>query len=469
MHKKENEFQDDSDFINFGPVTNSVHISSNQLHIEPDLNNNIINPRKNLKSDQDLISNTPSHLISGNELSNKNYKEDFLNKNININMTSIHSFIDNKIESEKNNIEDENNNNFINNNYLISNSKNSMKHNSKDIYDAKIFSDDDMSLNKSNKYIRLYNNQNLNHININNNKDNSSANSSLFSLNIKELTSEDTNNNDSNLENDIKKILPNDIYNNLNPSKNQLISNPKEGLKKLFIYLSDSLNNQKKINGSNDYYYNNDLNSENLLKIYIYIKSRLNNFKNVQNDIINESLFIINLILPLLPTNYINSICEQLIDIFYYKTAFDELNKNNYLLFKQILRLNRITFFDKIFFLLKNEKNSETLSFWQKFICDLIQKSNENYGIGFDINNSQSIILLLNEYYKEDLANFCLNLFSYDDLNSQAYDLIKYIYNNKILSYKEKQRIIIFIIHRYFPDYYYYFNLYLGNIFPSQA
>ena len=69
----------------------------------------------------------------------------------------------------------------------------------------------------------------------------------------------------------------------------------------------------------------------------------------------------------------------------------------------------------------------------------MIEKNNENYGIGFDINNNESIINLLNEYYKEDLTNFCLNLFNYDDINeittnSQAFDLIKCIYKNKILS-----------------------------------
>ena len=46
---------------------------------------------------------------------------------------------------------------------------------------------------------------------------------------------------------------------------------------------------------------------------------------------------------------YINNVCIQLIDKFYYKTAFDELDKNNYLLFKQILRLNQDTFLTKFF------------------------------------------------------------------------------------------------------------------------
>ena len=437
MNKKVIEFQDDNDFVNFELMTNSMHISSNQPHIVSDSKDINLNPRKNIKSDQDFISNIPSYQMSGNIPSNKNFKEDNLNKE---NFNNIYSFKKDETNRENNIITSKNNSKQKNNNnYLSSNSKNSIKQNSKILFDAKIFSDDDMSLNKSNKFLNQNSIQNMNSINMNNIIDNSPTNSLLLSLNIKEMNSEDTLNNDSNLVSDIKKILPNDIYNNLNPSKNQLIANTKEGLKKLFIYLSDSLNNQKKINGSNDYYYNNDMNSDNLLKIYIYIKSILNNFKNVNNDILNESLFIINLILPLLPTNYISNICEQLIDIFYCKTAFDELNKNNYLLFKQILRLNRITFFDKIFFFLKSEKNSGVLSFWEKFLGDLIEKNNENYGIGFDINNNESIINLLNEYYKEDLTNFCLNLFNYDDINeittnNQAFDLIKCIYKNKILS-----------------------------------
>ena len=428
MNKKVNEFQDENDFVNFELMTNSMNRSSNQSNIELDSNNINLNPRKNIKSEQDFISNIPSYQMSGNLPSNKNFKEDNLNKE---NFNNIYSFKKDEANIENNNVTSTNNNKQKNNNNdLSSNSKNSMKQNSKNLFDAKIFSDDDMSLNKSNKFIKQSSNQNMNNINMNNIIDNSQTNSLLLSLNIKEMNSEDTLNNDSNLVNDIKKILPNDIYNNLSHSKNQLIINTKEGLKKLFIYLSDSLNNQKKISGSNDYYYNNDLNSDNLLKIYIYIKYILNNFKNVNNDILNESLFIINLILPLLPTNYISNICEQLIDIFYCKTAFNELDKNNYLLFEQILRLNRITFFDKIFFFLKSEKNSGVLSFWKKFLGDLIEKNNENYGIGFDINNNESIINLLNEYYKEDLINFCLNLFNYDDINeittnSQAFDLIK--------------------------------------------
>ena len=354
MNKKVNEFQDDNDFVNFELMADSMNISSNQPHIESDSNNINLNPRENIKSDQNFLSNIPSYQILGNIPSNKNFKEDNLNEE---SINNIYSFKKDETNIEKNNITSKNDNKpKNNNNYLSSNSKNSMKQNSKIHFDDKIFSDDDMSLNKSNKFINQNSNQNMGTINMNNIIDNSPTNSLLLSLNIKEMNSEDTLNNDSNLVNDIKKILPNDIYNNLNPSKNQLITNTKEGLKKLFIYLSDSLNNQKKINASNDYYYNNDLNSDNLLKIYIYIKSILNNFKNVNNDILNESLFIINLILPLLPTNYISNICEQLIDIFYCKTAFDELNKNNYLLFKQILRLNRITFFDKIFFFLKVKK-----------------------------------------------------------------------------------------------------------------
>ena len=51
------------------------------------------------------------------------------------------------------------------------------------------------------------------------------TNSLLLSLNIKDIASEETNNENDinfNLKNDIKKILPNDIYNNLNSPENQL-------------------------------------------------------------------------------------------------------------------------------------------------------------------------------------------------------------------------------------------------------
>ena len=296
----------------------------------------------------------------------------------------------------------------------------------------KIFSDDDMSLNKSNKFIKQ--NESNNKIN---NVNNNSTNSLMLSLNINEIQLDENN--------DIKKIIPSDIYNYIRYSGNQLINNTKEGLKKLFIYLSDSLNNQKKISGSNDYYYNNDLNSENLLKIYIYVLSIINKNEN-KNDIINESLFIINLILPLLPTIYINNICVQLIDKFYCKTAFDELHKNINLLFKQILRLNQDTFFDKIFSFLKKEKNIKIKLFWKKFIFDLIQKNNENFGIDFYFENNENIINILNEYHKENLVNFCLDLFDYDNLNEiesnkDAIELIKCISENKILNNNKNNNI----------------------------
>ena len=306
--------------------------------------------------------------------------------------------------------------------------KDSKPSNISKIYDLnnKIFSDDDMSLNKTNKLVKT------NHINDNKNiinKSNDSNNSLMLSLNINEIQ--------LNENNDIKKIIPNDIYNYIRYSGNQLINNTKEGLKKLFIYLSDSLNNQKKINGSNDYYYNNDLNSENLFKIYLYIMNIINKNEN-KIDIINESLFIFNLILPLLPTMYINNICVQLIEKFYFKTAFDELNKNNYLLFKQILRLNQDTFFDKIFLLLQKEKNKTIKKFWKIFIFDLIKKNNQNCGIDY-FENDENIINILNEYHKDDLVNFCLDLFDYNDLNEinsnkDAIELIKIIADNNILN-----------------------------------
>ena len=427
MDKSINKDQNDSDFVNFGILTNSVGVS-HQSNLKIDQNINSINKRNYVKSNQDIISNPSSNLLYSkkNILSkNKNYQEDSINN------TSSNNKIDVNLNENTNNL---NNNNTMNSNRQAS----------KNIFDARIFSDDDMSLNKSNKFINQNTNQNLNN--------NNSSNSLLLSLNINEIQLDDINNNDpdiNTIKNDIKKIIPNDIFNNLNSSQNHLFTNIKEGLKKLFIYLSDSLNNQKKINGSNDYYYNNDLNSDNLLKIYIFIKNIMNNFKNQNNDIINESLFIINLILPLLPTTFISLICEQLIDIFYYKTPFEELNKNNYLLFKQILRLNQTSFFDKIFLLLKTEQNWDIKYFWKKFICDLIQKNNENFGIGFDINNNENIINILNEYHKEELINFCLNLFNYDDLNEissnkEAVDLIKCIYQSKILSGKNNENELSF-------------------------
>ena len=438
MDKKRSEDNEDNDFVNSELTANSVGISNNHYNYGLESNNNSINKRNYIKSEQNLINNSPSHLLTSNNilLDNKNYKEDKIN-NMSINKNNENNLTLKKFNNNQNeenyNIKDIKNSTYSNNyDYINSNIKNSIKQNSKNIFDARIFSDDDMSLNKSNKFNNSNNNQNINKL------ENSSTNSLLLSLNINEMPLEDINNDNNDLKNEIKKIIPTDIYNNLNSSQNQLIINTKEGLKKLFIYLSDSLNNQKKISGSNDYYYNNDLNSNNLLKIYVFIKNILNNFKIENNDTINESLFIINLILPLLPTSYINNICEQLIEIFYYKTTFEELEKNNYLLFKQILRLNRTTFFDKIFSYLKNETNFGIKVFWKKFIYDLIQKNNDNYGIEFDISNNESIINILNEYHKEDLINFCLNLFNYNDLNdissnNDAKELIKCISNNKIL------------------------------------
>ena len=362
---------------------------------------------KNVNEMQDLFNSelmtssipvsNPNYLYINNQnflKENKNYKEDIINK-------------------ESNEIKE---------------SKTSSLSKAFDI-NNKIFSDDDMSLNKSSKLLIKQNSANNKNNEINN-KNTDTSNSFLLSLNINEIQLEENY--------DIKKIIPADIYNYIRYSGNQLINNTKEGLKKLFIYLSDSLNNQKKINGSNDYYYNNDLNSENLLKIYIYIINIINK-NEAKHDIINESLFIINLILPLLPTMYINNICLQLIEKFYCKTAFDDLSKNNYLLFKQILRLNNSNFFDKIFVLLKKEKNLKIKLFWKKFILDLIQKNNENCGIDFYFENNENIINILSENHKDKLVEFCLGLFNYDDLNEinsnkDALELIKCISNNKILN-----------------------------------
>ena len=130
---------------------------------------------------------------------------------------------------------------------------------------------------------------------------------------------------------------------------------------------------------------------------------------------------------------YINNICVQLIEKFYYKTAFDDLNKNNYLLFKQILRLNNSNFFDKIFVYLKKEKNINIKLFWKKFIFDLVQKNNENYGIDFYFENNENVINILNENHKEKIVEFCLDLFNEVNSNKDALELIKYISNNKIL------------------------------------
>ena len=230
-----NEDGENDVFVNSGSMTNSAGISNSKYHTD------LESRKKNHKTtEQNLMINTPSFLSTSNNimLDNKNFKED------NININNI---------SKKRNNQNEDNINIDNrdiksstySNYShINNSKNSIKHNSKNIFDARIFSDDDMSIKKSSKF----NNSNNNEQNINN-LQNSSTNSLLLSLNINEIPLEDINNNNDesdNLKNEIKKIIPIDIFNNLIPSQNQLITNTREGLKKLFIYLSDSLNNQKK-------------------------------------------------------------------------------------------------------------------------------------------------------------------------------------------------------------------------------
>ena len=362
----------------------------------------------------ELMTNSiPVQISSNNNNINndfsKNYKEDIINPNQDM-------LINSNKETVKQSFTD--------------------KNSSSKIYDlnSKIFSDDDMSLNKS-KEIKKNNSKNINMDN------NISSTSLLLSLNINEIQLDESNN-------DIKKIIPIEIYNNIRNSGNKLLINDtKEGLKKLFIFLSDSLNNQKKITGSNNYYYNNDLNSDNLLKIYIYVFNILN--KNENNDIINEILFTINLILPLLPTMYINNICIQLIEKFFNKTADDDLNKNINLLFKQILKLNVDIFFDKIFNFLKNQKSNKIKLFWKNFFYDLIKKNNENSEINLYFDNNDNVINLLNEYHKDNLIEFCLGLFSYDDLNEitsnkDAIELIKCIKDNKILNNQNNKEIISF-------------------------
>ena len=370
----------------------------------------------------DLMTNSiPVQMPNNNNINSKNsfsknYKEDNINPILNNNLS--------------------NNSNSSIDKDQIKQSLNS-KNNSKNLYDmnSKIFSDDDMSLNKSNK-LKHNNSKNSN---INNND--ISTNSLVLSLNINEIQLDENNS-------DIKKIIPIEIYNNIRNSGNQLINNTKEGLNKLFMFLSDSLNNQKKITGSNDYYYNNDLNSDNLLKIYLYVLNILNKSEN--KDIINEIICIINLILPQLPTMYLNNICIQLIEKFYVKTRDSDLNKNIFVLFQQILKLYFDNFFDKIFEFLKNEKNIDIKLFWKKFFFEIISKNNENSGLNlyFDNDYNDNLINLLNEYHKENLVNFCLELFNYDDLNEinsnkDAIELIKCIKDNKILNKENNNNEIL--------------------------
>ena len=200
---------------------------------------NVVFKKTYKTTEQNLMSdNAPSLSLTSNNkmLDNKNYKEDNIN-----NISNLPKKINNQNE-------DINNNRDIKASTYSNYSKNSIKHNShnsKNIFDARIFSDDDMSIKKSNKF----NNSNNNNQNINN-LENSSTNSLFLSININEMPLEDINDNNNdvseNLKNEIKKIIPIEIYNNLIPSQNQLVMNTKERLTKLFIYLSDSLNNQKK-------------------------------------------------------------------------------------------------------------------------------------------------------------------------------------------------------------------------------
>ena len=163
----------------------------------------------------ELMTNSiPVQISSNNNNINndfsKNYKEDIINPNQDM-------LINSNKETVKQSFTD--------------------KNSSSKIYDlnSKIFSDDDMSLNKS-KEIKKNNSKNINMDN------NISSTSLLLSLNINEIQLDESNN-------DIKKIIPIEIYNNIRNSGNKLLINDtKEGLKKLFIFLSDSLNNKKKNN-----------------------------------------------------------------------------------------------------------------------------------------------------------------------------------------------------------------------------
>ena len=83
MNNKGNEEQEDNDLVLFDLMTNSMSISNNKSNFEMDLNDNSIHKRKYIKTDKNLANIPNSYILSSSIPSNKNYKEDLNNNNIN--------------------------------------------------------------------------------------------------------------------------------------------------------------------------------------------------------------------------------------------------------------------------------------------------------------------------------------------------------------------------------------------------
>ena len=62
MDKNLNKDQNDSDFVNFGMLTNSVGVSY-QSNLRIDQSINSTNKRSYIKSNQDIVSNPSSNLL----------------------------------------------------------------------------------------------------------------------------------------------------------------------------------------------------------------------------------------------------------------------------------------------------------------------------------------------------------------------------------------------------------------------
>ena len=431
MNKNRNEELDDYDLVNYQNMNNNS-VRATLTHRNNELVDNNINQTPNIKSDSnsnfndiDLTNTNDCNLESSFTSfkpinSNKHYNED-----IPINPTNIsnnYSNLNNYSNSPIFNIINNNNINYeqinVENNNSDDNTNNSNY--AKNIIEEKIFSEDDTSLNRSNNKnnFNIIKNKQNESSNINKNN-NISTNSSIFSLNSNNLVIDiNTNNNNFNINNEdeISKIIPNEILNYFNNPQ----LNKKEGFKKLFMYLSDSLNNQKKLGNSNYFYYNNDLTSDNLLKIYIFIKNIISEEKDY--SIINEALFIINLLIVSLPSEAINSIFSELIDFYYDKVTIFELKKNINILFKQILNSNKTLFLENIFCKLQKESVSfEINNYYCSFFKDVINNENNN-----------EIISLISQNYKDELVVLCLDLIQKEKFN-ESKELMKCIYSNRIL------------------------------------
>ena len=68
MDKKRSEDNEDNDFVNSELTANSVGISNNHYNYGLESNNNSINKRNYIKSEQNLINNSPSHLLTSNNI-----------------------------------------------------------------------------------------------------------------------------------------------------------------------------------------------------------------------------------------------------------------------------------------------------------------------------------------------------------------------------------------------------------------